>query len=270
MIQLNFKKPKVSVLTTVYNGLPYLKETVEGVLNQTLRDFEYVIVDDGSDDGTCQYLEGLKDPRIRLILLPRSGRGVALNMGLAACRSDLVAVIDADDVDSPIRLEQQWRLMNEYLELSVLSCNCALDIKYLYTGPYYDLPIIRVDPKDFIKRTPISHSGAIMRRKTVIEVGGYNEKRRDLFDYDLWLRLAEKGYSFGRVGAPLVYKRVHNNQEFEAKHRLRYLCSGFKCRMKAIRLFSRNPMDLIYPFAGFMYGLLPIKFRRILIGLSCE
>ena len=256
------EKPKVSVLTTVYNGFPYLPETVDGVLNQTFRDFEYVIVNDGSDDETCQYLESLSDPRVRVIMLPRSGRGIALNKGLEDCISDLVAIIDADDIDSPIRLEVQQKLMNENSDLAVLSCRAAIDIGELYVGPYRDFPIVHVNFKDFIKRTPISHSGAIIRRVVLLDVGGYNEKRKDLFDYDLWLRLAEKGFSFGRAHGYLVYKRIHAGQNFEVRHRIRYLWSGFKGRMRAIRLFSKNPFDLFYPFACFMFGLLPINIRR--------
>lgn len=256
------QNPKVSVLTTVYNGLKYLPETVEGVLNQTLNDFEYVIVDDGSDDGTLDYLNSLSDPRIRIISLQRSGRGVALNAGLAACKADLVAIIDADDIDSPIRLEVEQRLMDKYSELSVLSCRAVVDINELYTGPLSDFPLVHIVSKDFIKRTPISHSGAMIRRKSFLAVGGYNEKRKDLFDYDLWLRMAERGYSFGRIHACLVYKRIHVGQNFEVQHRIRYLWSGFKGRLRAIRLFSSNPFDLLYPVACFIYGLFPIKIRR--------
>lgn len=257
--------PKISVLTTVYNGSKYLHETVESVLSQTFEDFEYIIVDDGSTDGTLGYLKSLNDPRIRVISLPRSGRGTALNKGLMACTSDFIAIIDADDVNSPIRLEVQMRYMDRHPEMTVLSCVCrpdkeGLDLQISKLCACSD--VLHIGHSSFMKRTPISHSGVLMRRDPVLNVGGYDEARKNLYDYDLWLRLAKDGCSFAKVPANLVFKRIHNKQNFESRDRIRYLAAGFNCRIRAVRLFSKNPFNYFYPIAGFIYGLLPIRIRK--------
>lgn len=267
MKQYKSEKAKVSVLTTVYNGFPYLPETVEGVLNQTFKDFEYVIVDDGSDDETRSYLDTLDDPRVRVVLLKRSGRGVALNVGVNACRSDLVAIIDADDVDSPIRLEVQYNAMKAYQDIDVLSCLYVLNYDDLHVEDSNDLEIVNIDPRNFVRRTQLQHPGAMIRRGALLGVGGYDERRKNLFDYDLWLRLAEKGHKLARISAPLIYKRLHKGQKFEESNRFEYLWAGFKCRMRSFCLFSKNPLDIFYPFAGFIFGFLPLKIRRKIFSL---
>src|ERR1700740_1969587 len=97
----------VAVLMTVYNGMPYLPRAVESVLEQTFRDFRFVIVNDGSIDGTVQYLAGITDPRVLVLHQAKRGTGAAANHGLKHCNADFVARMDADDVALSGRLEAQ-------------------------------------------------------------------------------------------------------------------------------------------------------------------
>ena len=113
--------PLVSVLTTNYNGLEFLPETVESVLKQTFKNFEYIVVDDGSDDGSVEYLKSIKDPRVKLVLLPRSGRGKGLNEGLKYARGKYVAILDADDVAPSYRLDAQVRKIEKEKNCDVLA-----------------------------------------------------------------------------------------------------------------------------------------------------
>ena len=76
------QSPTISVLITVYNGMPYLRDAIEALLNQTYRNFEIVVVDDGSSDDTLLYLNGLSDERVKVVRGGRLGRGRALNLGL--------------------------------------------------------------------------------------------------------------------------------------------------------------------------------------------
>jgi glycosyltransferase involved in cell wall biosynthesis len=262
--------PKISIITTVYNGMPHLPETVDSVLGQTLDDFEYVIVDDGSVDGTPQYLASIEDDRVRVVSLPRSGRGVALNAGVRESTAELIAIIDADDVCSVRRLEMQYAWMRGHEDLDVISCVCTLEQGELNAHTSDRDDVVPVQPRQLIRRTPIAHSGVIMRREAIESVGGYDEARKNLFDYDLWLRLAAHGYRFGKVRLPLVYKRIHAGQNFERGKRLRYLVAGFLGRMKAAKMFAASPIDYLYPFAGFVYGMLPVYLRRRIHPLSCE
>jgi len=88
---------EVTVLMTVFNGMPYLAEAVNSILRQTLSDFEFVIVDDGSTDGTADFLKSLEDPRISIIHQENRGTAAAANHGLENINTRFVARMDADD-----------------------------------------------------------------------------------------------------------------------------------------------------------------------------
>ena len=111
--------PEVTVLMTAYNAARYLREAVDSILNQTFRDFEFVIVDDGSTDRTLSILQDYarRDPRIRIISRPNTGLTRALNDGLATIRSPLIARMDADDVALPERFAKQLALLDTGFDL---------------------------------------------------------------------------------------------------------------------------------------------------------
>ena len=101
---------EVSVLMTVYNGMPYLRPAVESVLEQTHSDFKFIIVDDGSEDGTAGYLESIDDPRVTVVRQENQGTAKAANHGLSLIETPFVARMDADDIALPTRLEKQLAL----------------------------------------------------------------------------------------------------------------------------------------------------------------
>src|SRR5688572_25577736 len=100
--------PPVTVLMSVHNGMPFLKEAVESILHQTFGGFEFVIVDDASTDETPEYLKSIADRRVRVLTLPENiGLTAALNHGLREARGEFIARQDADDTSDPRRLEKQ-------------------------------------------------------------------------------------------------------------------------------------------------------------------
>src|SRR5262245_44814994 len=99
--------PKVTVLMSVYNGMPYLTEAVDSVVGQTLKDWILLIIDDGSTDGTAAYLDSLTDPRIQVVHQENRGLAGALNHGVDLCQTEYLARLDADDVALPTRFEKQ-------------------------------------------------------------------------------------------------------------------------------------------------------------------
>ena len=104
--------PKVSVLMSVYNGEKYLREAVESILNQTFRDFEFIIIDDGSTDSTNEIIRSYSDCRIRLLENEENiGLTKSLNKGIDQCRGEYIARMDGDDVS----LQQRFSKQLEYL-----------------------------------------------------------------------------------------------------------------------------------------------------------
>ena len=106
--------PRVSIITSVYNGESYLEECIESILNQTFVDFEYIILNNGSTDRTAKILNLYNDPRLRVIHQENLGISASLNQGVKLSRCDLIARLDADDYSLPQRLEKQTIFMEQH------------------------------------------------------------------------------------------------------------------------------------------------------------
>jgi len=260
--------PQVSVITTVYNGMEYLPETVESILQQTFQDFEYIIVDDGSTDQTLKYLEQINDSRVNVVSLPHSGRGIALNVGIKHCRSEYIAILDADDVASKIRLSTQYDFMSKNSKISVLSSRCSVNqgsiSKYLVSENF---KFQEIKLAEFIKHNPVCHSSAMIRLSALKEVENYNDMRTVLFDYDLWVRLVIHKHMFVKIDLPLVFKRIHSKQSFERKNRLNYLIEATKLKFKVKQYSNNHFREYLYIYCSFLYGLIPISIRKKLMNL---
>jgi glycosyltransferase involved in cell wall biosynthesis len=117
--------PEVTVLMPVYNGMPFLPEAVDSILNQTLRDFTFLIINDGSTDDTEEYLDRLDDPRLQIVHQPNQGIGAALNAGLALCKTEFIARMDSDDLSLPSRLKAQLDFLNLHKDVGLVGTKFA-------------------------------------------------------------------------------------------------------------------------------------------------
>lgn len=114
--------PAISVVMSVYNGEAFLAEAVESILNQTLPDFEFVIINDGSNDKTAEILSDYakRDPRVRVFPQENKGRAKSLNRGIDLARAPVIARMDADDIAFPSRFEQQLELLTAQPDIGLL------------------------------------------------------------------------------------------------------------------------------------------------------
>jgi len=114
--------PAISVVMSVFNGQAFLSEAIESILGQTLRDFEFLVVDDGSTDRTAEILAGYasRDGRMRVLRHENKGRAVSLNIGMTLATGDYIARMDADDVAMPCRLQEQFAFMQRHPEVGLL------------------------------------------------------------------------------------------------------------------------------------------------------
>jgi glycosyltransferase involved in cell wall biosynthesis len=190
--------PRISVLMTVFNGGRFLAESVESILAQSFRDFEFVIVDDASTDGSVAVLEAYasRDPRIRLFCNPQnSGQTACLNQGLAACRGDWVARQDADDLSHPRRLSAQCREVGRRPGLVLLGVNGRVINEAgaavgLIHAPLSDGGIRWALPF----RNPFIHTGVVFRRcRPDGSPVTFDPAFRICQDWELWSRLAGDG-----------------------------------------------------------------------------
>ena len=180
---------RVSVLLPVRDGARFLREALASVLAQTLRDFELLVVDDGSEDETPAILAALRDDRVRVLRQERLGLVAALNRAIAEARAPLLARMDADDVSLPERLERQ--------------------VAYLEARPRVGLVVTGVEtigrtatvvlPDDdaalrrrLLLRNPFTHGAVAVRAEAVRGAGGYRADYGANEDYDLWRRIARE------------------------------------------------------------------------------
>jgi glycosyltransferase involved in cell wall biosynthesis len=205
--------PTVSVMIPTYNSLCFLQEAVASVLNQTLRSWELIIVDDGSSDGTGDWLRTLRDPRVRAAYEAHTGNlAYVRNVGISLARAPWLAFLDADDVWLPAKLERQ------------LAFHAAHpDIRWSYTAR--SLIDARGDPLPgnfpwqpvagwillplLVHRAGIASPTMMIHRSLLSEIGTFDEQFPFAGDYDLRLRLAVHA-ECGVIDEPLVRIRRHD------------------------------------------------------------
>lgn len=189
--------PTVSVLMPVYNAQQYVAESVESILAQTFRDFEFIIIDDGSTDASLKMLEAYaaKDKRIRLTSRPNKGLTPTLNEMLSQAKGEFIAIIENDDVAVPERLARQVEFLRREPDVVCVSGAHELIDEKGRLLTHLAIP----EHNDEIQRLALAghgsicHPGAMIRRASLIQIGGYNETMRMAHDLDLWLRLGEVG-----------------------------------------------------------------------------
>jgi len=188
--------PEVSVLLPVHNGEPYLAAAIESILAQTFRNFELLVVDDGSTDGSASRVRAYTDSRIRLISQDRQlGLSAALNCGLQAATAPLVARQDADDVSRPDRLERQVAHLRRHPDLVLLGSRArAIDEDGRVLGRV-DRPLDAESIAWFAHfDNPFIHTAVVMRRDVALACGGF-DAGWDPFsqDYALWFQMLAHG-----------------------------------------------------------------------------
>jgi glycosyltransferase involved in cell wall biosynthesis len=185
--------PAVTVLMAVRNEEARVASAIEKLISQHYRDFELLIVDDGSTDRTVEVIERVGDEKIRLVRRHHAGQTAALNVGLSLARGDLVARHDADDISRPQRLARQVEFLAANPSVAIVGSAVVLVTDTGHTLAKYVYP---PDHKSLVQRlnrvvNPLPHSSIMFRRREILALGGYQELYSKAQDYDLYLRVAE-------------------------------------------------------------------------------
>jgi glycosyltransferase involved in cell wall biosynthesis len=231
----------VSVLMSVYNGMPYLRQAVESVRAQTWPDWQLVVVDDGSSDGSGDYLAALADERVTIIRQANQGLAAALNHGLRYCRGEFVARLDADDVAAPTRLAEQLAFLRRNPQVGMV----GTQFRYFgerRTGKPSRLPCDHRRILTALSRGEhaIVHSSIMARSELLGRLGGY-WRSGVAEDWDLYLRLGEVT-RLANLDRVLVSVRVHGgsingSQVAEVRRRI-----GFACEQARRRREGKHPL----------------------------
>ena len=254
MIQLLMSNnPIVSVMMPVHNAERYVAEAVESILAQTFEDFEFIIIDDGSTDGSLAIIEAYarRDDRIRLISRENRGLVATRNELLSKSTGQYCALLDADDVALPERLNRQVEYMEQHPQCVVVGSRVLLidsdgdpirEIVDLFTHEQLDNQLLE-------GIVHLYHTSVIMRRKAVENVGGYRNGYAPAEDVDLYLRLAECGHL---VNLPCVLTRYRQHLASEGYAQRQIQLRNADAAVNSARLrrglliLERNNANAIY------------------------
>jgi glycosyltransferase involved in cell wall biosynthesis len=259
--------PKVSVVTTVYNGAPYVDRAIPGILGQTFTDFEWILVDDGSQDHTPEVLRDLaaRDQRVRVFSPGRLGITAAANYGLAQARGEYIARQDFDDRSYSDRLRLQVAVLDAHPEVGVVGGY------YLIVDENRGERYVRMPPTEhsailaeMARSIPLANTIAMFRRRVWSEAGGYPEVA-DLEDQLLWLKAAKLGWRFVNVPEVLGEHFVHGasffHRSFKYVDRQRNLA---RVQAQVVRELGLPRWMYLFALGRYGYTYCPTVLKRML------
>lgn len=204
--------PLISVILPVYNGEKYLQRAVQSILDQTFKDFEILIIDDGSTDSSGEIVSSFKDDRIRYIKNSENLKLIkSLNKGLSLAKGQYIARMDGDDIAAPNRLELQLNYMSKNPDVAVLGTNVWIidkNNRIIDTPRFFPIESDEVFCRA-LKMSPLFHPTVMMRADILKENGGYNDAFTHAEDYALWMKVIKK-YKIANLPERLLYYRIHD------------------------------------------------------------
>jgi glycosyltransferase involved in cell wall biosynthesis len=281
--------PQLSVLISVYNSEKYIEECIKSVLAQSFKDFELIIVNDGSTDSTLDILKNFNDSRIKIFSKTNSGLIDSLNFGISLCQCELIARLDSDDVCVADRFEIQ--LNNFGVNDVIVGSNAFLINEKSIIYGKTNFPITNVRILESLKRLDncIIHPSVIFKKSILLKAGGFCPEAIHAEDFDLWLRMAFYG-EIKILKKPLIYLRKHSGNISRLNTRVQ-LISSYRSLVKYsikkngnLKEINRDKFDLFSNSMSFNFLVylvlknekldsfnllhLPVKiFVRILIKL---
>ncbi|MFB2969902.1 glycosyltransferase [Aerosakkonema sp. BLCC-F183] len=230
----------ISVIIPVYNGKKTIRETIESVLHQTFSDWELIVINDGSNDGTLEVIANIKDTRLNVFSYPNAGQAASRNRGLSKAHGEFIAFLDADDVWMPDKLELQLKALQTNSQAAVAySWTDCIDEsgQFLRRGNHINLTgnvYAQMLLTDFLEHG----SNPLIRRDALNQVGSFDESLPPAEDWDMWLRLAAR-YQFVAVPSVQILYRVSANSASSNLGKMEAAC------LQVIeRAFSQAPDSL--------------------------
>ncbi len=202
---------KITVLMPVYNCEKYLKEAIDSILCQTFKDFEFLIINDGSTDSTADIVQSYKDSRINFVENEQNiGLAASLNRGIDLAKCEYIARMDADDISRPERLEKQFAFMEKNSDIDI----CGTWAKFFgalnFVAKYAETRD-KIVTNSFIT-SPVAHPSIIFRKNSFNRHNlRYNPEFKVTQDYELWVK-AVKYLKFANIQEVLLDYRINSNQ----------------------------------------------------------
>jgi glycosyltransferase involved in cell wall biosynthesis len=199
----------VSVITTFKNSQETISDTINSVLNQTYENFEYILVDDGSEDHSLKILKSFDDKRIKILEPGNIGRANALNEAVNISKGEYIAIIDADDICINNRLEKQinFCLMNnkDFVATNSILVNFQGD----FIGQTNFVANKFFLKEKLLEMNPFAHSSIFIKKNVLNEIGKYDNFFKKSIDFNMYLQMIIAGYDLYFIEEPLIKLRVY-------------------------------------------------------------
>lgn len=213
------RKPRVSVIMSVYNGQSHLEESVGSILGQSFEDFECIIVDDASTDNTASLLKSFSDPRIKVIRNERNmERAYSRNLAVQSASASLLAIMDADDFSMPERLERQFAVMESSPDITLCGSFMAFYETHELHRTFIDNEHIRIG---LLSDNTVPHPTWVVRKEVFQRMGGYRQHYVPSEDYDFLARASHQaGFRFYNIPEILLRYRVYPHENRQKYHEI--------------------------------------------------
>ena len=258
--------PRISVIMGVYNCEDTLEEAVESIVKQTVPDWEFIICDDGSSDGTYHIAEKFQSAYPDKIFLLKNdcnmGLNNTLNRCLKAARGRYIARMDGDDICVPERFEKELVVLENEPEIAIVSS----DMSYFdETGVWGRISHPEYPkPGDFLHETPFCHAPCMVRKEAFDKVGGYSEGKYLLRveDYHLWIKMYKAGFRGKNIHEPLYLMR--DDRAAYSRRKFRYRINEAYVKALAVKELNLPAIGYIYVLRPIIVGLLPnVLYNRL-------
>ena len=267
--------PKISVIMAAFNKCRYIREAIDSILNQTLREFEFIIVDDASTDDTAAIIQGVDDPRIVLLRNQENlGPAPTRNKAVAAARGEYLAIMDADDIALPERFKKETDFLDTHPEYGLVGS--AFLIRDEIPGAALRLQRVLTDNRDIReglkKQNWFGHSTVMLRRSVFTAVGGYDPAFRYSHDYELMIRVAEK-YKVANLAEPLCIWRSSPGNITNAKTADQKRYAEQARESAVVRLATNRPQcgpSIVIKEPPLVSVIVPTHNRPALLGRTIE
>lgn len=233
----------------MYNSISTLPKCIESILSQSYKEWEMIIVDDCSNDGSEFFIKNIKDNRVnKLRNLTNRGLAYSLNKAISLCNTPFIARADSDDVQHPDRLLNQLIFLEKNPQVDLLSTSAYL-LNSKRTKKI-DIPTSHKEISQKLKKNNcILHPTVMMRTSFFRKFGLYDETFRRAQDYELWLRALKKGAIFGALNEPLIY---YNTKNYDWPFKTLFLHSFNRTRIflrhQTLSQFFFFIKDLLHPY----------------------
>ena len=257
LIKMIDRTPLISVIIPVHNGEKTIRGTIYSVLNQTHRNLEIIVINDGSLDLTLNVTACIKDPRFKVFSYEKSGVSISRNRGIERASGQFISFLDADDIWTPNKLEAQLKALQANPQASV--AYSWVDYIDEYGSFFRHGNHITINgnayEKMLVQNVLENGSNPLIRRQALINVGTFNKSLAYAEDWDMWLRLAKR-YDFVTVPHPHVLYRTSsqsgsNNVLKMEKGCLKFIKQSFSRAPLSLQHLKRKSLATLYHYLTF-------------------